>query len=125
MGLAKYDTDARELSVIGHLLAGGEMVPAQMPSASNWTSEKKLAAAVLAQALVEVRDRHDEPTYRQRVAEDLAWIFSDDTEWPYAFIPLCHLFGLEPEYVRGVVRAWLSVPTSGVPRQCSAHRHAA
>ncbi len=125
MGLANHDADPRELGVIGHLLAGGEMMPAQMPSASNWTPEKKLAAAVLAQALVEVRDRHDERTYRQRVAEDLAWIFSDDAEWPYSFIPLCHLFGLEPDYVRGVVRAWTSVPTSGVPRQCSAHRHAA
>ena len=53
--------DVPGLAVIDHLMAGGEMVPAQLPSATNWSAEKKLAAAVLASALVEVRDHHGKP----------------------------------------------------------------
>jgi hypothetical protein len=106
------------------LLSGGEIVSAQLPSYSNWSPEKKLAAAVFAGALVEVRDRHADVHYRRRVAEDLAWIASDDGTWPYSFVPLCELFGLEPEYVREVVNRWLVAPPS-VLRRISTHRHAA
>ena len=125
MAVPRFDSEATDMRVVGHLLAGGEMVPAQMPSPSDWSPEKKLAAAVLTGALVEVRDRHHESQYRRKIAEDLAWIFSDEIHWPYAFIPLCQLLGLEPAYVRDMVRRWMEAPTAPVPRQCSTHRHAA
>jgi hypothetical protein len=117
--------DGGDLGIIDHLLASGEIVPAQLASASRWSPERKLAGAVLASALIEVRDRHADPKYRRRVAEDLAWIRADEMGWPYAFVPLCHVFGLEPEYVRAVVDRWLRAEPPHVQRQCSAHRHAA
>ncbi len=43
MALPIYDNDPREMGVIGHFLAGGEMVAAQLPSHSSWTPEKKRA----------------------------------------------------------------------------------
>lgn len=98
------------LSVIDDLMAGGELLPAQLPSASHWTPEKKLAAAVLASALVEIRDHHGSPAHRRRVAEALEWVALDDGEWPYSFVRLCNLFGLEPQWVRGVVDRWVRVP---------------
>lgn len=98
------------LSVIDDLMSGGELLPAQLPSASHWTPEKKLAAAVLASALVEIRDHHGNPAHRRRVAEALEWVALDDTEWPYSFIRLCNLFDLEPQWVRGVVEGWVKVP---------------
>lgn len=112
-----------ELSVLSHFFAGGEIVSAQLPSPSIWTAEKKLAAAVLAGALVEVRDYHDQPQYRRRVEQDLDWIMMDDAVWPFSFVRLCHLFGLEPEYVRKTVTHWLQQPA--IRRQVSLHRHAA
>ncbi len=112
-----------DVAVISHLLAGGEIVAAQLPTPSQWSAEKKLAAAVLAGALVEVRDRHDQPHYDRRIQEDLKWIYSDDATWPFSFVRLCQLFGLEPEYVRVVVQRWMAGTTC--PRQVSLHRHAA
>lgn len=112
-----------DVAVLNHFLAGGEIVAAQQPSPSSWTPEKKLAAAVLAGALVEVRDRHDQPEYRRRVQEDLNWIFSEESQWPFSFLRLCQLFALEPEYVRGIVNKW--VLRTATRRQVSLHRHAA
>ena len=100
------------LSVIDDLMAGGEMMPAQLPSATHWTPEKKLAAAVLASALVEIRDHHGNPSHRRRVAEALEWVALDDTEWPYSFLRLCGLFDLDPQWVRDVVARWVQVPAS-------------
>jgi len=114
----------RDLPTLEHLLASGELLPSQLPSASSWSPEKKLAAAVLGQALIEVRDHHADPHYRRRIAEDLEWIGSDDADWPYAFVPLCELLALEPEYVRATVQRWLATPSSP-HRQVSVHRHAA
>jgi hypothetical protein len=112
------------LAVIEHLLASGEIVAAQQPDQRPWSPEKKLAAAVLASALVEIRDHHADPTHRKTVAEDVAWVFSDDGSWPFSFLRLCELFRLDPEYVRSRVRKWLSEPQRRY-RLCSAHRHAA
>ena len=98
------------LTVIDDLMAGGEMMPAQLPSASHWTPEKKLAAAVLASALVEIRDHHGNPAHRRRVAEALEWVQSDEATWPYSFVRLCELFELETQWVRGVVARWVGTP---------------
>jgi hypothetical protein len=124
MAAPRFESDGRDIEIIGHLLAGGEMVAAQLPSYSNWSPEKRLAAAVLAGALLEVRGRHADVHYRCRVIEDLTWIASDDTEWPYSFVPLCELFGLEPEYVRDVVKRWMAAPPADA-RRISTRRHAA
>jgi len=125
MAVPQFGSDGIDLGIIDHLLAGGEMVSAQLPRRSNWSPERKLAGAVFAQALIEIRDRHADPKYARRVAEDLDWIASDDTAWPYSFVPLCELFGLEPDYVRLVVQRWLQQEAPTVYRQVSAHRHAA
>jgi hypothetical protein len=106
-------------------LACGEILGSQLPSASTWSAEKKLAGAVLAAALVEVRDRHADAVYARRVREDLQWIRSDETDWPYSFVRLCDLFGLEPAYVRGVVDRWLGQPGERHLRTTAAHRQAA
>ena len=98
------------LSVIDNLMSGGELLPAQLPSATHWTPEKKLAAAVRASALVEIRDHHGNPAHRRRVAEALEWVALDDSEWPYSFLRLCGLFDLEPQWVRAVVERWVQVP---------------
>ena len=97
------------LSVIDDLMAGGELLPAQLPAATHWTPEKKLAAAVLASALVEIRDHHGSPAHRRRVAEALEWIALDDGSWAFSFVRLCELFSLEVEWVRGVVARWVQV----------------
>ncbi len=96
--------------IMARFMAAEIMTPAQLPSASNWSPEKRLAGAVLAAALVEVRDHHHDPAHRSLVVEDLQWIVCDDDGPPFSFIRLCHLFDLEPEWVRAVVQRWVTKP---------------
>jgi hypothetical protein len=98
------------LAVIDHLMSSGTLLPAQLPSASCWSPEKKLAAVVLASALVDIRDHHGTRAHRRRVAEAIEWVRSDDGEWPYSFLRLCALFDLEPEWVRDAVGRWIATP---------------
>lgn len=125
MSIFPSEAGQRDLQVIEHLVASGEVLPEQMPSACYWTPEKKLAAAVFVGGLVEVRNHARDPAYQRRVAEELRWIFSDDTTWPYSFVRLCELFHLEPAYVRQIVRKWLKSDSHRRRRICSTHRHSA
>ncbi len=114
-----------DLAVIEHLMAGGNILAAQMPAASEWTPEKRLAAAVLASALVEIRDHYGEPPYRRRLAEDLEWIHSEDEVWPFSFNRLCAVFALDTMWVREVVARWIATPKVERDRPGTPHRQAA
>jgi hypothetical protein len=118
----KIDTDG---AVINHLMATGEMLASQLPLATSWSPEKRLAAAVLTSALISLRDRQHDSRHRIDVEEDLAWLSSDDVRAPYAFLRLCDVFGLEPTWVRQVARGWGAAPESGRRRGFSMHRNAA
>jgi hypothetical protein len=102
-----------DLTVIQNLVAAGGILPGQGPSPTNWTAEKKLAAAVLAAALVEIRDHAHNPAYRRRITEDLEWIYAEEDGWTFSFVRLCALFDLDVEWVRGVVAHWFKSPVSG------------
>lgn len=116
-----------DLAVIDHLLARGEMVAAQLPSYSNWTPEKKLAAAAFTAALLNIRDHsHSANRKRRREAlDDLAWVQSNESEWPYSFLRMCEVFAVEPAWVRERVQQWIRQPGAHDGRRFSTHRHAA
>jgi hypothetical protein len=126
--LSPWLPDSSDLPVLDHLLAGGAVVAAQMPSPCRWSPERRLAGAVLASALVEVREHHAKPGYRRAVGKDLEWIFSDDQQWPYSFVRLCEALGVEPDYVRVWVQRWLNAETTPAngngTSQARAIRHA-
>ena len=98
--------------ILEHLIACATVVAAQLPSQSNWSPEKRLAGTVLASALVEIRDYHDDRVHCRRVRENLEWVASDESEWPFSFVRLCHLFDLEPTWVRMIVRRWVTEPSA-------------
>ena len=39
-------------------------------------------------------------------AEIDAWFASDDTDYPFAFVSICDVLGLDPAYVRSGLRQW-------------------
>jgi len=126
MSFSPFVLDASEIRVVEHMLAGGALVPAQAPLPTRWTPERRLAGTVLAAALVEVRDHHQKPGYQRAIGQDLEWIFSDDQDWPFSFVRLCHAFGVEPDYVRTLVQNWLrshgrSMRKSGAPPHAVRH----
>jgi len=108
--------------VVDGLMAAGTLLPAQLPSPSRWSADKRLAAAVLATALKDVQPYHGRASHRRRHDETMQWIHSDDTAWPFSFLRLCALFDLDAEWVRAVVKRWISAPTD---RHRVIHRHAA
>lgn len=114
-----------DLAILDHLMASGEMVAAQMPTPTHWTAEKRLAAAVFASALVEIRDHAGERKYRRRITEDLRWVESSEKDWPYSFLNLCEVFRLDPGWVRSVVQFWLREPNVFSRRTFSTFRQAA
>lgn len=115
-----------DLIVIENMMAGGIITSAQHAAArTNWSPEKKLAGAVLASALVEIRDHAGDPSYRRKLEEDLEWIRSDDSEWPFSFVRLCALFDLDAEWVRGIIEVWAKSTKRPGSRPPSAYRHAA
>ncbi len=110
---------------VENLMASGEMLPAQLPIQADWSPCKKLAASVLASALVELRDHGHDQSYQKRIDEDLDWIRSDDTEWPFSFLRICDLIGLQPEWARQNVDRWLAIPPSERKRPSTPYRQAA
>ncbi len=126
-----YDRDVTSryygdgMSEIENLMASGEILPSQLPSQVDWSPCKKLAASVLASALVEIRDHAHEASYCRRIEEDVEWIGSNEVEWPFSFLRICDLLDLQPAWVRANVERWLSVPPSGRKRPGTPYRQAA
>jgi hypothetical protein len=101
------EEEPEQLTVLRQMLTGGEIVPAQLPSASHWTPELGLAAAVLAQAMADIRWRRADGRDHIQVAAALRWVRTDDRGWPFAFLRVCELLQLEPAWVRRRVRSWM------------------
>jgi hypothetical protein len=98
--------DGSSIASPAHRHAVGELVPEQRSMACVWSPEKSLAAAVLASALIEIRDHAGDPKRAAAVADELAWVRSDAVDRLHAFLRICELLNLDPQWVRGVVERW-------------------
>ena len=77
--------------------------------------ERALAAGVLRQAANDLRRFHEseDAVGREMYWDARSWFLSNDTEWPYSFLNVCHSLGIAPENIRDEVFAdarsgWLS-----------------
>lgn len=103
----RWDEAEEQIGVLRDLLQGGEILPSQLPAASFWTPEVRLAAAVLGQAVADIRWRRTDGRDHIQVNAALRWVRSDDSKWPFSFIRVCELLRLEPAWVRGRVSRWM------------------
>ena len=111
------------LVVLRELLNGGEILPAQLPSPSYWSPALSLAAAVLAQAMADIRLRRRDGRDHIQVSSALRWVRSNDTTWPLSFLRVCELMALDPGWVRATVRRWLG--RTAAQGRNAAYRYAA
>jgi len=111
------------LVVLRELLHGGEILPAQLPSPSHWSPGLRLAAAVLAQAMADIRLRRRDGRDHIQVASALRWVRSNDSSWPLSFLRICELMQLDPAWVRRTVRRWMG--RASMQGRNTAYRHAA
>lgn len=119
----KQTEDTDQLRVLHELLTGAEILPSQLASPSHWSPGLRLAAAVLAQAMADIRLRRADGRDHIQVAAAMRWVRSNDASWPLSFLRICELLHLEPAWVRGRVRRWLQ--RDSVRGRSSGLRHAA
>lgn len=73
-------------------------------------AEKRLMLAVLEEAVgtyqkyVSSRDRNGARLFEE--ADE--WFHSDEIEWPFSFVNICHTLGLEVDYFRSGLGKWRS-----------------
>lgn len=100
------------LRKLGQALSPATVLPEQWydsPLRAHRTrGEVALMAAVLDSA---ISDFHLQFVKRGRRAQRLAreaeeWMLSDETEWPFSFVNICAVLGLDPAYLRRGLRRW-------------------
>jgi len=71
--------------------------------------EKRLMLAVLEDGIATFQRTVSATTRaaRRELEEVRAWLASDDTAWPYAFLNICHVLGFDPECLRGGLARWV------------------
>jgi hypothetical protein len=103
-------TDHRD--TVHELLSSISILPEQFygPRASlaDGRPEAALMRAVLADALGCFQKGlvHQGRRVQRLGREAEAWLFSDDARWPFSFVSICAVLGLEPEYLRRGLRCW-------------------
>lgn len=67
-----------------------------------------LMLAVLEDAMRTYKEGVDSPIPAKRVEafKVEAWVASDETDWPFAFVNVCDAVGLTPEYLRTAMKKW-------------------
>jgi len=79
-------------------------VPAQHGSGEgNRRGERLLMLATLEDGIRTILQAADGRTDAKRVADDVAWLTSDDRLPPFSFLNLCDFLGIEPDYLRARV----------------------
>jgi hypothetical protein len=46
------------------------------------------------------------PAKRLEAFKVEAWVASDDADWAFAFVNVCHCVGMSPEYIRACLVRW-------------------
>ena len=75
------------------------------------TSRKDLAAGILKQAALDLRQFHGGTSEIERefYLDAYRWVMSDDCSWPFSFLNVCQALDLIPETVREEVLGDLSI----------------
>lgn len=86
---------------------------AAMHRGNDCSGERRLAIAVIEDAVEELRrthprtarlDGHLGGTLAARRRQCIAWFESDDEAWPFAFAALCNHLGLDAEWIRAELK---------------------
>jgi hypothetical protein len=83
--------------------------PATAASITRRPPELALMAAVLQDAIRSFCECSGSRGVRSRklFAETSQWFASRDHDWPFAFESICAALGIEPDWIRRLLRGWL------------------
>lgn len=114
--------DFAERAVQG-LLGADAVMPEQFWTSGDATvrlsGEQALMWAVLADGIESYRRyAHATSTLRrEEFAEAERWVMSTDWDWPFSFVNLCGVFGLDPGAVREALVRWKHQAARGALRR--------
>jgi hypothetical protein len=79
--------------------------------------EAVLMRAVLEDAVNCYRNQFRSPGRRaQRLAREAdSWFYSSESHWPFSFLNICSVLGLDPEYIRLGLRRWDQQRAAALP----------
>lgn len=101
-----------DLGAASQLLPPASVLPEQFysPSTGENTAHGEIALmrAVLEDAVTCFQKESVKTGRRaQRLAREAEeWLFGDDYHWPFSFVNICAVLGLDPEYVRLGLKRW-------------------
>ena len=100
-----------EPSVVELLTTSAAVLPEQFynpPARTTGRGEVALMRAVLEEALDCFQKQFVKSGRRaQRLAREAEeWIYSDEVRWPFSFVNICAVLGLDPDYVRLKLKRW-------------------
>jgi hypothetical protein len=95
-----------DLGAATHMLPPAAVLPEQFhgsPIGAYATrGEVALMRAVLEDAITCFQKQSRKPGRRaQRLAREAEeWLFTDDQQWPFSFLNICHVLDIDPGYIR-------------------------
>mgnify|MGYP005840395805 CR=1 FL=1 len=105
--------DTRDFSsvTLAELIAEDVVLPEQFflrGGTSQRSGERALMWAVLTDGIECYRKHIDATVAADRVSflEAESWIFRNDYDWPFSFVNLCEVFGLDPAGIRRALLLW-------------------
>ncbi len=110
-----------DLNTAGKPLPLDAVLPEQFSRPQNGADirggEAALMRAVLDDALTCFQKQFVTQGRRaQRLATEAEeWFFSDDPHWPFSFVNICAVLGLDPEYLRQGLAQWHQHPPTTAP----------
>lgn len=98
------------------------VLPEQFFTTATTSGEVALMRAVLEDAIECFQKQFVNTSRRtQRLAQEAeAWLFSDEEHWPFSFVNICAVLGVEPGYLRQGLRKWKKQLTAPPPLQQAA-----
>jgi hypothetical protein len=109
-----------DLKAATQLLPPAAVLPEQFHHSGSGLSsgrgEVALMRAVLEDA-ISCFQRTPGPGTERLVKDAERWLFSDDLSWPFSFVNICAVLGLDAEYVRLGLKRWRQNPLGGHVRK--------
>ena len=78
--------------------------------------ERRLMLAVLEDAIRTLLLARRTAVPPKRLLRELAWLESTSLTEPFAFESICDALGLEPDWIRGLLRRWVSTEAAPARR---------
>lgn len=108
-------------------IAPAAVLPEQFHSSprqhSHSRGEVALMQAVLEDAIESFQKQFGTPRFREyRIAREAEqWFFTDDYQWPFSFVNICSVLGIDPEYIRRGLNKQKAERPVEIPRRALHH----